>query len=584
MFSVFSFAAIIPVLQILFGLSNDVLEPVSFSNVDSYATLLEACKSNALYFLQDQIAVKGAGWTLLLISLFVFLMSGLANVTSYFASYVRVPVRTGILRDIRNELYRKVVFMPVGYLDKDQRGDVMIRLTNDAEEVDYSLGSLMDILIKNPTKIVVYLGTLFSISSSLSWISLLLLVFCILILIVVGYILKKYAMVGQIHRGKLLSKFDETLASLLNIKMFGVEHNMFASFKDISNSTRKAFNRTNRHYSLVFPLSDFTVTSVVALLLYYGGIYVLSGKSELGGEDFIYFLVVFSSIIPCISDIARAGYGIRKAQASVDRINTVLNIEEDELQITKPMTIAHNVVNTSDICIEFSDVDFSYNSSCTLLKDISFTVKQGERVAIVGHTGAGKSTLMKLLPRIIEQSSGSIKCFGKDVRDWDLSDLRSNISYVSQDPILYNDTIYNNLVFGNMNLKQSDVEEVAKKLKIHDYIERMSDGYQTQIGERGTFLSGGQKQLICIARALLKKAPILILDEATSALDIEIEKTIYDALNSMQGVTIVTITHRLNSIKECNRVVVLKSGRIEQIGTPKDLIDSDGYFKRIISI
>ena len=278
-FSVFSFAAIIPVLQILFGISNEVLEPASFSEVHSYASFLEISKCNALYFLQQQIAENGTTVTLLLISLFVFIMSLLANTTSYFATYVRVPVRTGILRDLRNELYRKITLMPIGYFEKDNRGDVMIRLTNDAEEVDYSLGSLMDILIKNPTKIIVYLATLFSITASLTWYSMGLLLICIFVLVAVGYVLKKYAMVGQIHRGKLLSKFDESLALLLNIKAYNSEARMISSFKEVSNSTRKAFNRTNRHYSLVFPLSDFTVTAVMALLLYYGGKLILAGES-----------------------------------------------------------------------------------------------------------------------------------------------------------------------------------------------------------------------------------------------------------------------------------------------------------------
>lgn len=251
-FSVFSFAAIIPVLQILFGISTDVLDPVDFSTVESYATFLEACKSNALYYLQEQISERGTGWTLMIISIFIFTMSFMANCTSYFASFVRVPVRTGILRDIRNELYRKITLMPVGYLEKDTRGDVMIRLTNDAEEVDYSLGSLMDILIKNPTKIIVYLATLFSISDPLTWFSICLLCICVVVLILVGYVLKKYAMIGQIHRGKLLSKFDETLALLLDIKAYNAENRMFSSFKEVSNATRKAFNRTNRHYSLTF--------------------------------------------------------------------------------------------------------------------------------------------------------------------------------------------------------------------------------------------------------------------------------------------------------------------------------------------
>ena len=579
-FSVFSFAAIIPVLQILFGISNDVLEPVSFSEVHSYASFLEISKSNALYFLQQQITENGTVWTLALISLFVLVMSLLANTTSYFASFVRVPVRTGILRDIRNELYRKITFMPIAYMEKDNRGDVMIRLTNDAEEVDYSLGSLMDILIKNPTKIIVYLATLFSITVTLTWYSMGLLMVCILILVAVGYILKKYALIGQIHRGKLLSKFDETLALLLNIKAYNAEKRMVSSFREVSDSTRKAFNRTNRHYSLVFPLSDFTVTAVMALLLYYGGKLILAGDYTLSAEEFIYFLMVFSSIIPCVSDIARAGYGIRKAQASVDRINTVLNISENELQVSlenNPGNIEVPYCNPT--AIELSAVSYSYGKGLrNAVNKVSLSVKKGSKVAIVGHTGSGKSTLAKLILRFAEVNSGHIRLFGVDVRKINLSNLRDSISYVSQDAMLFNDSIYNNIVFGNPTAGMADVVHLSQSLGLHDFIMSLPFGYDTVIGDRGACLSGGQKQCVSLARALLKKAPIMVLDEATSALDSETEYKVMRAIDQIEELTKIIITHKLSLIKNCDNIIVMQNGTVIQTGTPAELMNSDGYF------
>ena len=574
-FSVFSFAAIIPVLQILFGISNEVLEPVSFSEVHSYASFLEISKSNALYFLQQQIAENGTTVTLLLISLFVFIMSLLANTTSYFATFVRVPVRTGILRDIRNELYRKITLMPIGYFEKDNRGDVMIRLTNDAEEVDYSLGSLMDILIKNPTKIIVYLATLFSITASLTWYSMGLLLICIFVLVVVGYVLKKYALVGQIHRGKLLSKFDESLALLLNIKAYNSEARMISSFKEVSNSTRKAFNRTNRHYSLVFPLSDFTVTSVMALLLYYGGKLILAGEYSLSAEEFIYFLMVFSSIIPCISDIARAGYGIRKAQASVDRINTVLNVPENELQVSLVDNTSNaELADGSYPALELRAVSYSYGKGLSkAVNGVSFSIEKGSKVAIIGHTGSGKSTLAKLLPRFLEYSEGDINLFGCNIRQIELGALRDNIAYVSQDSMLFNHSVFYNIAFGNPNAEMADVIRVSQSLGLHEFIMSLPSGYDTVVGDRGTCLSGGQKQCISLARALLKQAPILILDEATSALDLETEHKVMNAIDEIQGLTKIIITHKLSLVKDCDHIIVMQNGKVIQAGSP-----ADGFF------
>lgn len=582
-FSVFSFAAIIPVLQILFGISNDVLEPVSLSEVHSYASFLEISKSNALYFLQQQITENGTAWALSIISLFVFVMSLLANTTSYFASYVRVPVRTGILRDIRNELYRKITFMPIGYMEKENRGDVMIRLTNDAEEVDYSLGSLMDILIKNPAKIIVYLATLFSITVSLTWYSMGLLMICILVLVAVGYILKKYALIGQIYRGKLLSKFDETLALLLNIKAYNAESQMVSSFREVSDSTRKAFNRTNRHYSLVFPLSDFTVTAVMALLLYNGGKLILAGEYSLSAEEFIYFLMVFSSIIPCISDIARAGYGIRKAQASVDRINTVLNVSENELQVTLENTDNAEVSYYNQTAIDLNAVSYSYGEGLgNAVNEVSLSVERGSKIAIIGHTGSGKSTLAKLIPRFLDTNKGQIRFFGKDVKQIKLGDLRNSISYVTQDPMLFNDSIYNNIVFGNPNAGMTDVIQVSQSLGLHEFIMSLPSGYDTVVGDRGTCLSGGQKQCVSLARAILKKAPIMILDEATSALDLETEQKVMKAIDAIEGLTKIIITHKLSLVKSCDNIMVMQNGTVIQAGSPAELMSSDGYFMNTV--
>ena len=359
---------------------------------------------------------------------------------------------------------------------------------------------------------------------------------------------------------------------------------MFSSFKEVSNSTRKAFNRTNRHYSLVFPLSDFTVTAVMAVLLFYGGRVILSGESFLGAEEFIYFLVVFSSIIPCISDISRAGYGIRKAQASVDRINTVLNIPENMLQIAESDGEILDVPLDEDVAIELNNVSFSYGSELnTAVDNLSIKVLKGSKVAIVGHTGSGKSTVAKLIPRFLELDSGNISILGEDIHDVSIYGLRDSITYVSQEPMLFNDTIYNNIAFGN-DVDLSEVINLAKKLGLHDFIETLPFGYDTVIGDRGACLSGGQKQGISILRALLKKAPIIILDEATSALDFESETRVMNFIDNIEGLTKIIITHRLSSIQKCDQVIVMKNGSVIETGSPSELFRLGGYFASIISV
>lgn len=566
--SVFSFAAIIPILQILFGISEANLKYISLSSCDSFSNMLEVLKNDVFYYLQEQILAQGSGRVLFLLVLFIITTSLLSNLTSYFGYYFRIPIRTGISRDIRMDLYKKVTKIPVGFFTKDNKGDFMSRMTSDAEEVEYGIASAIDMLIENPIPIIVYLITLFGISWKLTSFAVILLVICSAIILWVGLKMKDIALKGQSQRGKILSWFEETLSALRIIKSYNNEQQMISSFSKLNEDTRNTFNHLNRQYSLAFPLADFLATSIIAVMLWFGGRHLLNGNLSLGPSEFIYFLIIFHSIISPTRSMLKAFYAIRKAMASVDRIGKILKIEIPIQETQKPISVDSIITDFNETpIIEYKNVYFGYQQDNPILVNVNLSITKGKTIAIVGKTGSGKTTMAELLPRFIDPDAGMILLYGKNIKNYSLTDLRNSISYVNQEPILFNDTIYNNIAFGKMDATIEQIEITARLANIHDYIMSTPNGYQTKIGDHGSRLSGGQCQCICIARAMLKDAPILILDEATSAIDTDSEKSIIQQIRDFdKSKTIIIISHHIDNIidyvDECYQI---KDGNINKI-------------------
>lgn len=563
-FSVFGFAAIVPILQILFGVSDKAIQHTDISACASVSDVIDCWKNNILYYLQEQISINGEGYVLLLLVMFIIIASLLNNVTSYFAYYFRIPIRTGVSRDIRKDLYDKVVNMPVGYFSKENKGDFISRMTSDAEEVEYGVASAIDMLIENPVSIIVYLITLFGISWQLTSIAFSFLIICCLVVLFVGFYMKRIALKGQRLRGKMLSVFEETLEALRVIKIYGKEEDVRDDFNEINESTRKAFNRLNRHYSIAFPLTDFMATGIIALMLWFGGNRVLNGNGVLGASEFIYYLVIFHSIISPIRSMMKASFAIKKASASVERISKIINVQNPIMEVDAPIEISKVEYNSKKApLIEFDHVAFQYQENCPILKDVCFSIQEGQVVGVIGQTGSGKTTIAELLSRFYDPISGKIMIKGIDAKLVKVSELRSMISYVNQEAVLFNDTIYNNILYGNKNATIQEVEFAAKIANIHDVIMKMPDGYQTVIGNHGSRLSGGQKQCISIARAVLKNAPILVLDEATSALDRESEMMVQTAISKlMVKKTIIVISHHIDVLKNADVILELKDGEM----------------------
>ena len=540
-FSIFSFATIIPLLQLLFGLSNSQIECLDFSAVVSFKTFLQFIEVNSLYFIQEQMFVSGKKTALFIVTLFLVVTSALSNLISYFAYYVRIPIRTGISRDLRNSIYSTMLVMPLSFFAHEKKGDFVSRMTSDIEEVDYGIGTAMDMLIKEPIKIVVYIFTLISISFLLTIEALLLLCVSCVLIAIIGKTMKALATKGQQCRGIILSIFEESLSKLKFIKIFNLNEYFCENFEKVSQQTMDILNKTNRWYSIAWPLTDFLLTVSIAVLMFIGGSFILDGVSSLSAEKFIYFLVVFFSIIPPVRNITKATYGIRKAMASVDRMNYILfaGIEND---------IADNkdivgVSVSSNNCIIFSNVSFGYDSNL-VLDNKSFCIPLNKISLIKGETGIGKTTIFNLLLKLYTPLSGQILLNGVDIRLLSTISLRKEITYVSQDAMLFNDTILNNIKIGNCDVQFQDIVQVAKIVGINDFIEGLPLSYNTIVGDQGANLSNGQRQKIAIARAILRNSPILILDEATNCIDREHEKMIYENLRELyKNKTIIIIAH-----------------------------------------
>jgi ATP-binding cassette subfamily B protein/subfamily B ATP-binding cassette protein MsbA len=575
-FNLFSFASIIPILQILFGMNTNTHSLIPFSQINSLNSLLEICKNNIYTYIESLINQYGASSALMLLGVYLIIMTLLKTLSAFLASASLVPIRTGILRDIRNAIYKKITSLHLGYFSHEKKGDIISRMTNDVSEVEASIISSLETIFKNPIMIILYLVVLFTMSWRLTIFVLILLPISGLLIGRIGKSLKRKSLLGQQLSGELISQIEETLGGLRVIKAFNAESKLNLRFQNLNETIRHTFNRIHTRYFLAHPVSEFLGTTVIAILLWYGGYLILSGNGGISAPEFIYYLVIFYSIINPFKELSRAGYSIQKGLASLQRIDAVLDAENNISEPSNPQTI-----NSFNNEIRFNNVSFKYQDEW-VLKNINLTISKGQTIALVGQSGSGKSTLVDLIPRFYDTIEGSISIDGIDIRHLSTHNLRHLMGNVNQEAILFNDTIYNNITFGVESATQAEVEQAARIANAHDFITATPDGYQTNIGDRGSRLSGGQRQRISIARAILKNPPILILDEATSALDTESERLVQDAIEHlMQNRTAIVIAHRLSTIKSADLICVLHEGRIIEQGTHNQLIALNGQYKKL---
>jgi ABC-type multidrug transport system fused ATPase/permease subunit len=585
--SLFSFAAIIPVLRILFGLTSVDVQWTEMSTISGLQETIAAMRGNMYFLLNEQIALHGASYVLLLLGLFLVVMTGLKCGAAWLANYYMVPIRTGVLRDLRQQLYDKVLSLPIGYFTETRRGDVISRMTNDVGEVEASIMAALDVLFKDPIMILVYLMTLLVISWQLTLFVLLLMAVAVFLIGRIGRSLKRASTKGQEQNAEILSSIDETLLGLRVVKGFNAQHKLRSRFDTLINATRATFNRINRRYYLAHPLSEFLGTALIAIILWFGGLLILSDHATIDASTFIYYLVIFYSIINPSKDLSKASYGIRRGLASLERIDAVLNTQSNILEPEQPEPVIFNK------SIQIDHLFFHYQPDRPVLKDINLTIPKGKTIALVGQSGSGKTTLTDLVPRFYDPQQGRITVDGTDIRRFRTRDLRALMGIVCQEPVLFNDTVYNNITFGvdtslpapNGMSWDEAVEQAAKIANAHEFISAMPEGYQTSIGDRGSRLSGGQRQRLSIARAILKNPPILILDEATSALDSESEKLVQEALEHlMKDRTTLVVAHRLSTIKHADLICVMHEGEIVESGTHDELYALGGYYTKLVEM
>lgn len=543
--NIISFSAIIPLLYILFGLSNPDLQLQPWDGVDSLSSLIDVTKNNILYSLQEQITRSGTFNAILIICTFIVTLSFLSNIISYFAYFVRIPIRTSISRDLRSDIYDKLITLPPSAYRGEYKGDFIGRMTTDIEEVDYGIGTAMDMLIENPVQIIVYLITLYGISVSLaSYATIMLIVVCLGV-VLIGRYMKSISLKGQGLKGKLISQYEETIEKSAIIQVFSLRLLLQKKFKVNNDNLKKIHNRMNRVYSIAYPLTDFMSVLVMAIVLFIGGTQVISGNINIDAAELIYFIIIFHSIIRPTRSIIKATYGIRKAIASLERMEHILNIDT----LDKVLASNNNLKFSNGEFISFNNVSFSYTKDSVVFERFHIRIPIGNHSVIIGQNGIGKTTLVKLLLGLEKNFSGDIYIGNTNIKDVKTPELQSYISYVPQDTLLFNDSIKNNILVGKPDATDKDIIRVAKLANIHEYILSTRDGYNTIIGEQGMNLSGGQRQCISIARALLKNAPVLILDEATSGIDKDTETIIFNnILEFMSSKTLIVISHSSNIV------------------------------------
>ena len=574
-FNIFSFTLLIPILQILFKMDNKVYEFIPWDAAGE--GLKDIAVNNFYYYVTRMIEINGPSLTLLFLGLFLAFMT-LLKTSCYFASSaVMIPLRTGVVRDIRIMVYSKVMSLPLGFFSEERKGDIIARMSGDVGEVENSITSSLDMLIKNPILIVMYFGTLIITSWQLTLFTLLVVPGMGWIMGKVGKKLKRQSLEAQAKWSDTMSQLEETLGGLRIIKAFIAEQKMINRFTECSNEFRDATNRVAMRQALAHPMSEFLGTLLIVVVLWFGGSLILGNHSSIDAPTFIFYMVILYSVINPLKEFSKAGYNIPKGLASMERVDKILKAENKIVEIPNPKPL-----NGLEEQVEFKDISFSYDGKKEVLQHINLTVPKGKTVALVGQSGSGKSTLVDLLPRYHDVQEGTITIDGVNIKDVRISDLRSLIGNVNQEAILFNDTFFNNIAFGVENATMEQVIEAAKIANAHDFIMEKEDGYHTNIGDRGSKLSGGQRQRISIARAILKNPPILILDEATSALDTESERLAQEALERlMKTRTTIAIAHRLSTIKNADEICVLYEGEIVERGKHEELLAKNGYYKRL---
>ena len=573
--NIFSFSLIIPILQILFKMSNTVYSFIPWDSADM--GFKDIVINNAYYGVTVLIQDKGAAMTLFLLCLWLSITTLMKTACYFGSSAIMIPIRTSVVRDMRRELYNKILTLPLGFFSQERKGDIIARMSGDINEVESSIMSTLDMLLKNPILIIFYMGTLIITSWQLTVFTIVVAPLLIWLMSALGRTLKKKSLQAQALWSDTMSQLEETLGGLRVIKAFVAEDKMQTRFNNVTEAVKKKTGRVATRQALAHPMSEFLGTVLIAIVLGFGGAIILSEKAWFDAPTFIFYMVILYSVINPLKDFAKAGYNIPKGMASMERVNKILETESS----IKEAPNASDVTGFNDE-ITFSNVSFSYDEDRKILDDINLTVKKGTTVAIVGESGAGKSTLVDLIPRFYDVTGGSIKIDGTDIRDMKIHSLRSLMGNVNQEPILFNDTIFNNIAFGVEGATMEQVIAAAKIANAHDFIMEKEDGYNTNIGDRGMRLSGGQRQRLSIARAILKNPPILILDEATASLDTESEKLVQEALDRLMSTrTTIAIAHRLSTIKNSDEIIVMHEGNIVERGKHEELLALNGYYKKL---